>query len=61
MAEIVAVVQEEEKLMPQERVQQPTFEHAPVPQILEETVDVLLTPTVRVQRRTGASQALRLR
>ena len=55
MAEIVAVVQEEEKLMPQERVQQPTFEHAPVPQILEETVDVLLTPTVRVQRRTGAS------
>ena len=50
MEEIMAVVQEEEKLIPQERVQQPTVERAPVPQILEETVEVALME--RVQRRT---------
>ena len=41
-------VAQEEKLIPQERVHQPTVEHAPVPQILEETVEVV----ERVQRRT---------
>ena len=35
MEEIMAVVQGEEKLVPQERVQQRTVEHAPVPQILK--------------------------
>ena len=50
--EIVAVLQEEEKLVPQDRVQQPTVEHAPVPQLLEETVELALSPTERVQRRT---------
>ena len=48
MEETMAVVQEEE-LVPRERVQQPTVERAPVPQILEETVEVVLTPTERVQ------------
>ena len=37
MEEIMAIVQEEEKLFPQERVQQPTVEHAPVPQIQKVT------------------------
>ena len=32
MEEIVAVVQEEEKLVPQERVQQRSVEHVPMPQ-----------------------------
>ena len=50
--ETMAVVQEE-KLVPQERVQQPTVEHAPVPQILEETVEVVrLSLHERVQQRT---------
>ena len=35
----VAVAQEEEKLIPQKRMQLPTVEHAPVPQFLEETVE----------------------
>ena len=35
MEEIMAAVQEEEKLVPQERVQPPTVEHAPVLQILK--------------------------
>ena len=39
----MAVVQEKEKLIPQEQVQRP-WSHAPVPQILEETVEVALTP-----------------
>ena len=52
MVEIIAVVQEEEKLVPQERMQQPTVEHAPVTQILVEIVEVLLAPTKRVQRST---------
>ena len=50
--EIIGVVQEEEKLFLQERMQQPTVEHAPVPQIREETVEVVLAPTERVQQRT---------
>ena len=51
MEEIMAV-QEQEKLVPQGRVQQPTVEHAPVSQILAETVEVevVLAPTERVQR-----------
>ena len=40
------------KLVPQERVQQPIVEHAPVPQFLQETVEVVLTSTERVQQRT---------
>ena len=41
MEEIMGVVLgEEETLNPQERVQKPSVEHAPVPQILEETVEV---------------------
>ena len=51
-AEIMTVVQAEEKLVPLERVQWPTVENAPVPQILEETVEVVLATTERVQRRT---------
>ena len=38
--DIVEAVQEVVKLVPQERVQQPSVEHATVPQILEETVEV---------------------
>ena len=41
MEVIVAVVQDEEKLVPQKRVQQPTVEHAPVPHIPEETVEMM--------------------
>ena len=53
MDEIMAVAQEEEeKLFPQERVQQATVEHVPVPQILEEIVEVVLASVERVQRRT---------
>ena len=51
MEEIAAVAQEEE-LVSQERVQQPTVEYAPVPQFLGETIEVVLAPTARVQRRT---------
>ena len=52
--EIMAVVQEEEKLVPQERGQPPTVERAPVLHFLAETVEVVLnlTPTERGQRRT---------
>ena len=48
MEEIMAVVQEEEKLVPQKRVQQAqaAVGRALVPQFLEETVEVL-TPTER--------------
>ena len=50
MDDIVAVVQEVVKLVPRERVQQRTSEHATVPQFLEETVvEVVLTPTERLQ------------
>ena len=50
--EIVAVVQEEERTAPRERVPQQTVEQVPVPQILEEAVEVVLGPTERVQQRT---------
>ena len=55
MEEVMAVVQEEEeKLVPQERVQQQTVLHAPVPQILEETVEVVrFVQRERVQQRTA--------
>ena len=53
MEEIVSVLQELVKLVSQERVQQRTVEHALVPQILEETVEVVLAPTERVQQRIG--------
>ena len=39
--EIMTVVQEKEKLATQERVQQPNVEHAPVRQILDETVEMV--------------------
>ena len=45
-------MQEEEKLVPQDRVQQPTVEHAPVLQILEQTVEVFWAPTKREPQRT---------
>ena len=48
----MAVVKEDEKLVPQARVQQPTVEQVPVPQFLGETVEVVLAPTERVQRRS---------
>ena len=48
MEEVVAVLQEE-KLVPQERVQRPTVGHAPVPQILEETVEVVRRERVQQQ------------
>ena len=52
MEEIVAVVQEVVRLVPQERVPQRTVEHVPVPHILEETVEVVrLVPQERVQQR----------
>ena len=52
MEEIVAVVQEVVRLVPQERVPQRTVEHVPVPRILEETVEVVrLVPQERVQQR----------
>ena len=38
--EIVAVVQEKDKLLPQDR-EKTDVEHAPVPQILGETVEVV--------------------
>ena len=54
MEEIVAFVEEEEeKLAPQERWQQRAVEHAPVPQILEETLEVKLAPHEQVQQRTA--------
>ena len=40
------------KLVPHARVQQRTVEHEPVPQVLEETVEVALVPQERVQQRT---------
>ena len=50
---LVAVVQKEEKLVPQERVQQRTADHAPVPRLLEETVEVVrLVPRESVQQRS---------
>ena len=50
MEEIVAVVQEVVKLVPQERVQQWTVEQVPVPRIPEETVKfVRPVPRERVQ------------
>ena len=46
----MTVVQEAARLDPQERVQQRTVEHAPVPRILEETVEVVrFIPQERVQ------------
>ena len=47
----MAVVKEAVKLVPQERVQQRTVEHAPVPQSLEETVELVsLVSRERVQQ-----------
>ena len=47
------LVVQEEKWVPPTRVQQPTVEHAPVPQILEETVVVVkCAPRERVRQRT---------
>ena len=46
----MVVVQEEEQLVPQERVRQWTVEQVPMPQFLEETVEVVrLIPQERVQ------------
>ena len=45
-------LQEVVKLVPQERVQQRTVQLASVPQILEETAEVVLTPAKRVLQRT---------
>ena len=54
MEEIVAVVQEVVRLVPQERVQRKTVEHVRVRQILNETVEVArLVPRERVQQRIG--------
>ena len=50
--EEIQAVQEVVKLVPQERVQQRAVEHVKVPQLLEETVEVVLAPTERVQLRT---------
>ena len=49
----MAVVQEEEKLIPQERVQQPSVERATVLHFLEEAVEMTrLAPHARVRQRT---------
>ena len=46
MEEIVVVVQEE-KLIPQERVQQRTVDYVSAPQFRKEAVGVVLAPTAR--------------
>ena len=47
--ELVEVAEEVEILVPQERAQQWTVDRAPVPQFLDETVELRLVPQERVQ------------
>ena len=62
MEGVVAVVQEEEKLVPQERVQKRTVEQvpAPVPQVMEETVAAALVPHERVLQASKLCQCLKI-
>ena len=56
----MAFVREAVKLVPQERVQKRVVEHPPMPQTLEETVEVVLAPHERVQQ-PGASAPICVR